>query len=153
VSNSGQTFVGLIEINTVTQEGYSMSNQIHVSGLPHSCTDDILRQAFIPFGKVVLAKVLKDGSGHSLGLGVVQMVRSEDVARVIDEHKRFEVLGSCVDLWEPAEPEAPDLREISTVQTKQEKRQVKNQKTLKPLMAHKPRPTRNQSHSSRGIDH
>ena len=64
---------------------------------------------------------------HSLGLGVVHMARSEDVARVFNAHQRFEVSGSRVDLWEPAEPEDPqaermvtyDLRDTRTEQTGQ----------------------------------
>ena len=82
-----------------------MSTHIHVSGLSYFCTDDKLRQAFTPFGTVVLAQVLRDECGHSLGLGVVHMGCSEDVERVFNEHQRFEVSGSRVDLWEPAEPE------------------------------------------------
>ena len=35
------------------------------------------------------------------------MSRSEDVQRVFNEHQRFEISGSRVDLWEPAEPEDP----------------------------------------------
>src|SRR5262249_4371337 len=133
-----------------------MSAHIHVSGLSHSCTDDMLCQAFIPFGKVVLAKVLKDECGHSLGLGIVRMARSADVARVFDGHQRFEGLGSRVDFWEPAEPEGPqtdNLREISPTQPRQEKRQMKNQKALKPLMARKPGQPRKQTPSSRSINH
>ena len=84
-----------------------MSTHIHVSGLSYFCTDDTLRQAFIPFGTVVLAQVLRDEWGHALGLGIVHMACSEDVERVFNEHQRFEVAGSRVDLWEPAEPEAP----------------------------------------------
>jgi RNA recognition motif-containing protein len=87
-----------------------MSTHIHVSGLSYFCTDDTLRQAFIPFGTVVLAQVLRDEWGHSLGLGIVHMARSEDVERVFNEHKRFEVSGSRVDLWEPAKPEHPQGR-------------------------------------------
>lgn len=71
-----------------------MSARIHVSGLSHFCTDDKLRRAFIPFGTVVLAQVLRDEWGHSLGLGIIQMARSEDVERVFNEHQRFEVSGS-----------------------------------------------------------
>ena len=56
----------------------------------------------------MLAQVLRDECGHSLGLGVVNMACSEDVARVFNEHQRFEVSGSR------AEPED-------------------NQKVLKPL--------------------
>ena len=82
-----------------------MNTHIHVSGLSYFCTDDMLRQAFIPFGTVVLARVLRDEWGHSLGLGIVHMACSEDVERVFNEHQRFEVSGSRVDLWEPAEPE------------------------------------------------
>ncbi len=40
-----------------------MSARIHVSGLSYFCTDDKLRQAFIPFGTVVLAQVLRDEWG------------------------------------------------------------------------------------------
>jgi RNA recognition motif-containing protein len=80
-----------------------MSTHIHVSGLSYFCTDDQLRQAFAPFGTVVLAKVLRDEYGHSLGLGVVHMASSEDLERVFSAHQRFEVSGIRVDLWEPAE--------------------------------------------------
>jgi hypothetical protein len=105
-----------------------MSANIHISGLSYFCTDDTLRQAFIPFGTVVLAQVLRDEWGHSLGLGIIHMARSEDVERVFNEQQRFEVAGSRVDLWEPAEPEHPqgrrtvgdDLRGRQTAQTGQE---------------------------------
>jgi hypothetical protein len=50
-----------------------MSTRIHVSGLSYFCTDDKLRQAFIPFGTVVVAQVVRDEWGHSLGLGIIQM--------------------------------------------------------------------------------
>ena len=104
-----------------------MSTRIHVSGLSYFCTDDKLRQAFIPFGTVVQAQVVRDEWGHSLGLGIIHMDSSEDVERVFNEHQRFEVSGSRVDLWEPAEPEdqqaerkvAYDLRDTRTEQTGQ----------------------------------
>jgi hypothetical protein len=120
-----------------------MSTHIHVSGLSYFCTDDKLRQAFTPFGTVVLAQVQRDEWGHSLGLGIVHMARSEDVERVFNEHKRLEVLGSRVDLWEPAEPEGPqsermvayDLRNTRAAQTGQATGHEKNQKALQPLAA------------------
>jgi len=84
-----------------------MSTHIHVSGLSYFCTDEQLRQAFTPFGMVVHAQILRDEWGHSLGLGVVHMACSEDVERVFNEHQRFELSGSRVDLWEPAEPGDP----------------------------------------------
>jgi RNA recognition motif-containing protein len=120
-----------------------MSTRIHVSGLSYFCTDDKLRQAFIPFGTVVFAQVLRDEWGHSLGLGIVHMARSEDVERVFNEHQRFEVSGSRVDLWEPAEPEdtrggrmvAYDLRDTRAAQTGQATGHEKSQKALQPLAA------------------
>jgi len=120
-----------------------MSTRIHVSGLSYFCTDDKLRQAFTPFGTVVLAQVVRDDWGHSLGLDVVQMVCSEDVERVFNEHQHFEISGSHVDLWEPAEPEDPqaerivvyDLRDASAAQTGQDTGHEKSQKALRPLAA------------------
>jgi YD repeat-containing protein len=97
---------------------------------------------------VVLARVLRDEWGHSLGLGIVHMARAEDVERVFNEHQRFEVSGSRVDLWEPAELEdfqgrrrvAYDLRDRRAAQRDQDKRQKKNQTSLKPLAVPKRRP-------------
>jgi hypothetical protein len=80
-----------------------MNTHIHVSGLSFFCTDVELRESFIPFGTVVLAQVLRDDNGHSLGVGIVHMARAEDVDRVFDAHQRFEVAGSRVNLWEPAD--------------------------------------------------
>jgi RNA recognition motif-containing protein len=117
-----------------------MNTHIHVSGLSYFCTDDTLRQAFIPFGTVVLARVLRDEWGHSLGLGIVHMACSEDVERVFNEHQRFEVSGSRVDLWEPAEPEdlqarrivAYDLQDRRAARRDKDRRQEKSQTSLKP---------------------
>ncbi len=120
-----------------------MSTHIHVNGLSYFCTDDQLRQAFIPFGTVVLAQVLRDEWGHSLGLGIVHMACPEDVERVFNEHQRFEVVGSRVDLWEPAEPEAVqrermvayNLRDTRAAQTGQATGHEKSQKAFRPLTA------------------
>lgn len=120
-----------------------MGTRIHVSGLSYFCTDDKLRQAFTQFGTVVLAQVLRDEWGHSLGLGIVHMARPEHVERVFNEHQRFEVAGSRVDLWEPAEPEAVqgermvayDLRNTRAAQTGQATGHEKSQKALQPLAA------------------
>jgi len=79
-----------------------MGTRIHVSGLSYFCTDDKLRQAFIPFGTVALAHVLRDECGHSLGLGIVHMARSEDVERVFNAQHLFEVSGLRVNVWEAA---------------------------------------------------
>lgn len=119
-----------------------MSTHIHVSGLSYFCTDDTLRRAFIPFGTVVIAQVLRDEWGHSLGLGIIHMARSEDVERVFNEHQRFEVAGSRVDLWEPAEPEHPqgrrtvvsdDLRGTQPAQTGQNRGHEKSRKASQRL--------------------
>ena len=138
-----------------------MSTKIHVGGLSYFCTDELLRQAFIPFGTVVLAQVLRDECGHSLGLGVVHMACSEDVERVFNEHQRFEVSGSRVDLWEPAEPEdspgervmAFTLRETPAAQTGQDTGHEKNQKALNPLTVRRFGLIRNQGSSSQKVKH
>ncbi|HEX4967467.1 MAG TPA: RNA-binding protein [Nitrospiraceae bacterium] len=138
-----------------------MSTKIHVSGLSYFCTDDTLRQAFTPFGTVVLARVLRDECGHSLGLGVVHMASSEDVERVFNEHQRFEVSGSRVDLWEPAEPEdspgervmAFTLRETPAAQTGQDTEQEKSQQALNPLTTRRLGRIRNQGSSSQKAKH
>jgi RNA recognition motif-containing protein len=115
-----------------------MNTHIHVSGLSYFCTDDKLRQAFTPFGTVVLAQVLRDEWGHSLGLGIVHMARPEDVERVFNEHQRFEVSGSHVDLWEPAEPDDPQAERLvvhnqRVVEAGQDTGQEKSRKAFNPL--------------------
>jgi RNA recognition motif-containing protein len=138
-----------------------MSTHIHVSGLSYFCTDDKLRQAFTPFGTVVLAQILRDEWGHSLGLGVVHMARSEDVERVFNEHQRFEVSGLRVDLWEPAEPEdspgerimAFTLRDTPAFQTGQDMGHEKNQTARKPVTVRRPGIIRSQGPSSRTVKH
>ena len=138
-----------------------MSTKIHVSGLSYFCTDDTLRQAFIPFGTVVLAQVLRDEWGHSLGLGIVHMARFEDVERVFNEHQRFEVSGSRVDLWEPAKPEdspgervmALTVRETPAAQTGQDTGHEKNQKALNPVTMRRFGLIRNRKRSSQKVKH
>jgi RNA recognition motif-containing protein len=118
-----------------------MNTHIHVSGLSYFCTDDKLRETFTPFGTVVLAQIVRDEWGHSLGLGIVHMSCPEDVERVFDVHQYFEVAGSRVDLWEPTEADDPQAervvvnhsRETRAVQTDQDAGYEESQKALRPL--------------------
>lgn len=135
-----------------------MNTHIHISGLSYFCTDDKLRQAFAPFGTVVLAQVLRDEWGHSLGLGIVHMARPEDVERVFNEHQHFEVSGSRVDLWEPAEPDGPQAEQVvvynpRAVEAGQDTGQEKSQKVLKPLAVLLRRLIQPLMHSSRTAKH
>jgi hypothetical protein len=138
-----------------------MGTRIHVSGLSYFCTDAILRQAFTPFGVVVVAQVLRDECGHALGTGVVHMARSEDVERVFNEHQRFEISGSRVDLWEPAEPEDTqaerivvyDRRDRSEARTGQDTGAEKSQKAPRPLTMFWRRLVQPLVHSSRTDKH
>jgi RNA recognition motif-containing protein len=138
-----------------------MGTRIHISGLSYFCTDDKLRQAFTPFGVVVVAQVLRDECGHALGTGVVHMARSEDVERVFNAHQRFEVSGSRVDLWEPVEPEEPqaerivvyDLRDTSAALTGQDTGHEKSQKAPRPLATFWRRLVQPLVHSSRTAKH
>lgn len=138
-----------------------MNTHIHVSGLSYFCTDDKLRQAFAPFGTVVLAQVLRDEWGHSLGLGIVHMACPEDVERVFNEHQHFEVSGSRVDIWEPAEPEDTqaerivtyDLRDRSEGQTGQDTGHEKSEQALRPLAMLWRRLVQPLVHSSRTAKH
>ena len=138
-----------------------MGTRIHVSGLSYFCTDATLRQAFTPFGVVVVAQVLRDECGHALGTGIVHMARSEDVERVFNEHQRFEVSGSRVDLWEPAEPEdAPGerimaftRRETTAAQTSQDAGREKNQKAFNAMTVRRLGRIRNQRPSSEIVKH
>jgi hypothetical protein len=95
------TGIMFIFFDMLSPGGFNMSTRILVSRLPCFCTDDKLHQAFIPFGTVVRAQVLRDECGHSLGLGVVHMACSEDVECVFNEHQRFEISGLRVDFWNP----------------------------------------------------
>lgn len=138
-----------------------MGTRIHVSGLSYFSTDATLRQAFTPFGVVVVAQVLRDECGHALGTGVVHMARSEDVERVFNEHQRFEVSGSRVDLWEPAEPEDTqaerlvvyDRRDTSAAQTGQDTGHEKSQTAFRPLAMLLRRLVQPLVHSSRIVKH
>jgi RNA recognition motif-containing protein len=133
-----------------------MSTKIHVGGLSYFCTDDTLRQAFILFGTVMLAQVLRDECGHSLGLGVVHMACSEDVERVFNAHQRFEVSGSRVDLWEPEEPRAPQTErrvETRAVRRDQDTGHEKSQKALNPLTVRRFGLIRYQGSSSQKVKH
>ena len=91
------------------------------------------------FGAVVLARVLRDEWGHSLGLGIVHIAHSEDGERLFNEHQRFEVSGSRVDLWEPAELDDPQVDRLvvynhRAVEADQDTGQEKSRKPLKPLL-------------------
>jgi len=137
-----------------------MNTHIHVSGLSYFCTDDKLRQAFIPFGMVVLAQVLRDECGHSLGLGVVHMASSEDVERVFNAHQRFEVSGNRVDLWEPAESDsrgerivAYGLRDRRGARADQNMGDEKSQNALQPLAGFMRRLLHTLVASSRSVRH
>ena len=78
-----------------------MASSIHINGLPFLYTNAQLRKIFVPFGTVVSAQVLRDTSGHSIGLGVVHMSCPEDVEHIFSAQQLFEVGGKHLDIWEP----------------------------------------------------
>lgn len=110
-----------------------MTTNIHISGLSFFCTDEELRQTFAPFGRVVLAQVLRDVRGYSLGLGIVHMSRAQEVENIFNAQQHFEISGMRVDIWEPSDSDAlkhPGMpqRKLKSVLTWQPLSRVKRMK-------------------------
>ena len=112
-----------------------MNTRIHVSGLSYFAPMTSSVRPLSRLERWRWPKFSGMSGGHSLGLGIVHMARSEGIERVFNEQQRFEISGSCVDLWEPAEPEDPqaeqmvisDLRDTRAEQTGQATGQEKIQ--------------------------
>ncbi|HLZ32795.1 MAG TPA: RNA-binding protein [Nitrospira sp.] len=86
-----------------------MASTIHINGLPSSFSNAQLRKIFVPFGTVESAQMLKDVSGHSLGLGVVKMSCPEEVEQIFSAQQLFQVEGKHLDIWEPPDPDRTQL--------------------------------------------
>jgi len=57
---------------------------IYVGNLPHSVTDDELRELFAKYGEVTTANVITDKySGQSRGFGFVEMPTQQDAEEAI----------------------------------------------------------------------
>ena len=82
-------------------------NLVHVSGLPVSVTEDILRKLFDPFGQVISARVLRDLHGVSLGCGMVEMSCREEVDEILTTKDRISVGGKRPNIWLAKEHNPP----------------------------------------------
>ena len=58
--------------------------KLFVGNLPHSITDDQLRELFVPFGTPESAKVITDrDTGQSKGVGLVEFANAEEAKKAM----------------------------------------------------------------------
>jgi RNA recognition motif-containing protein len=75
--------------------------KLFVGSLPWAFTDDTLKSAFEPYGKVVSAKVIRDReSGRSRGFGFVEMENEADAEKAITALNESEVSGRKITVKE-----------------------------------------------------
>ncbi len=71
-----------------------MSTKLFVGSLPWAVSDDALKAAFEPHGKVVSAKVVTDRqTGRSRGFGFVEMENESDASKAIEALNGSELNG------------------------------------------------------------
>ncbi|MEI6125162.1 MAG: RNA-binding protein [Pseudomonadota bacterium] len=83
---------------------------IYAGNLPHSITEDELRQAFEAFGQVSSASVIKDKfSGQSKGFGFVEMPEKGEAQAAIEGLNGKDLKGRTINVNE-ARPRTDDRR-------------------------------------------
>lgn len=81
-----------------------MSKKIFVGGLSWGTTNEILREAFEPFGEVVDARVIKDrDTGRSRGFGFVTFEEESSVAEAQAQMNETELDGRTIRVSEAEE--------------------------------------------------
>jgi len=84
-----------------------MAKKLYVGNLPFSFNDELLRQAFAPFGSVTSARVIIDrDSGRSKGFGFVEMSSDSEAADAIAQLNGSNQGGRSITVSE-ARPQAP----------------------------------------------
>lgn len=71
---------------------YSSTN-LYIKYLDSSVDDDMLHEAFAPFGTITSARVMTDDNGASRGFGFVCYSTSEEAQRAIEERHNYEFKG------------------------------------------------------------
>ena len=70
---------------------------IYVGNLAYEVSDEDLNKAFVAFGEVVSAKVIKDGySGRSKGFGFVEMSNNAEAEAAINGLNGSEIKGRAI---------------------------------------------------------
>ena len=78
--------------------------KIYVGNLSFRATDDDLRAAFEPFGKVASAQVIKDReTGRSRGFGFVEMPSQDEGNTAIEKVNNTEIVDRAVRVHEAQE--------------------------------------------------
>jgi RNA recognition motif-containing protein len=78
--------------------------KIYVGNLSFRATDDDLRAAFEPFGKVASAQVIKDReTGRSRGFGFVEMPSQDEGNTAIEKVNNTEIVDRAVRVNEAQE--------------------------------------------------
>jgi len=71
-----------------------MAKKLYVGNLSYSTTDQSLKDAFVKFGEIESATVLKDKmTGRSRGFGFVTIVNDEEAVKAIDAMNGVELEG------------------------------------------------------------
>ncbi|CAK0829010.1 unnamed protein product, partial [Prorocentrum cordatum] len=69
-----------------------------VGGLPQNCSEDVFRDYFQTFGKIVDIVVMKDrDTGNSRGFGFVTFDSTDAVDKVIAQYKEHKIEGKWVE--------------------------------------------------------
>lgn len=83
---------------------------IYVGNLPRQASEDDVRQAFEPFGKIMSVNVIKDKfSGESKGFGFVEMPKRLEAEAAIAGLNGKEILGQAITVNE-ARPKSDNKR-------------------------------------------
>ena len=74
---------------------------IYVSNIAYNATDELLRDAFAPFGAVQSARIIKDRmTGRSRGFGFVEMANEEEAKKALEGVNGTEMLGRRINARE-----------------------------------------------------
>ena len=87
--------------------GGQMGKKLYVGNLSYTVSDDILKEAFSPYGTVESAKVIMDrDSGRSKGFAFVEMGSDQEAQAAISKLNGSSVSGRNITVNE-ARPQAP----------------------------------------------
>jgi RNA recognition motif-containing protein len=74
---------------------------LYVNGLPLTLTDRQFGELFESFGTVLSARLIRNLDGESMGFGIIEMSRLEEVQEIINTNSHITIEGHHPMIWQP----------------------------------------------------